>query len=184
MLCRWWRRGRDPWSYCCIYSQRRFPYSFNHSFRETLIECLVYARHWIGIENTEKRRSEPSGRTSSVGARWVHRQLQFGGVSAMTARSSRCSGAHRRDMPGWGRMAHISGMEHSTGKGLEARDGSQELRVLVQCGQSPARGRANGGHMCFWSFPGIGNSSSQETALQRTVWFQTSSSWWLNYCLS
>lgn len=38
-------------------------------------------------------------------------------------------------MPGWGRMAHMSGMEHSTGKGLEARDGSQELRVLVQRAQ-------------------------------------------------
>lgn len=43
-------------------------------------------------------------------------------------------GAHRRDTLQQGGVGYISGIEHSTGKCLEARDGSQELRAVVQCG--------------------------------------------------
>lgn len=63
----------------------------------------------------------------------VSRQLHLGGVSTLTTRGSRCSGAHRSDMPGWGGVGCILGMEHNAGKGLEARDSSEEVSVVVQC---------------------------------------------------
>lgn len=55
-----------------------------------------------------------------------------------------------------GEVGCVSGMEYSIGKGMEAREGSQELRAVVQCGWSQGCGRANGGPICSGLFLDLG----------------------------